>query len=219
MTCSVNFFNFFMLTAHRCRQIQYPKQLPNASVVIVFCNEAPSAMLRTVHSVVNRSPPEYLHEVILVDDFSDRRKLFLLILLDLSYLFSLYVIQFIYLHSTWSNLFIFILQDPTYFFSFYVIQLIYLHSTWSNLLRSSFYVIVLICLLPTWDPSKYLYCTWFKLYIVPWPKFFVWCANKWHPDLIVNMNSSLEMFLIVKFSGTGKGPGERVGEVVAWRYC
>lgn len=58
-----------------CKNIQYPRHLPNASVVIVFCNEAPSAMLRTVHSVVNRSPPEYLHEVILVDDFSDRPEL------------------------------------------------------------------------------------------------------------------------------------------------
>ena len=46
----------------------------NASVVIVYNNEASSAVLRTVHSVVNRSPPELLHEVVLLDDFSDRRK-------------------------------------------------------------------------------------------------------------------------------------------------
>lgn len=56
----------------QCKSLTYPKQLPNASVVIVFCNEAPSALLRTAHSVVNRSPPQYLHEVILVDDASDR---------------------------------------------------------------------------------------------------------------------------------------------------
>lgn len=59
----------------QCKDIEYPRELPTASVVIVFCNEAPSAVLRTVHSVVNRSPPEYLHEVILVDDFSDRIEL------------------------------------------------------------------------------------------------------------------------------------------------
>ena len=59
----------------RCKSIVYPKDLPTASVVIIFHNEAWSPLLRTAHSVVNRSPPEYLHEVILLDDFSDRRKL------------------------------------------------------------------------------------------------------------------------------------------------
>ena len=51
----------------------YPRQLPTASVVIIFHNEAWSPLLRTAHSVVNRSPPQYLHEVILLDDFSDKR--------------------------------------------------------------------------------------------------------------------------------------------------
>lgn len=61
-----------ILFSIRCRDIQYPKVLPKASVVIIFHNEAWSPLLRTAHSVVNRSPPEYLHEVILLDDFSDR---------------------------------------------------------------------------------------------------------------------------------------------------
>ncbi|XP_041367869.1 probable N-acetylgalactosaminyltransferase 9 [Gigantopelta aegis] len=55
-----------------CKKVSYPKDLPSASVVIIFHNEAWSPLLRTAHSVVNRSPPEYLHEVILLDDFSDR---------------------------------------------------------------------------------------------------------------------------------------------------
>lgn len=55
-----------------CKSIIYPEKLPNASVIMVFCNEAPSALLRTVHSVINRSPPKYLQEVILVDDASER---------------------------------------------------------------------------------------------------------------------------------------------------
>ena len=58
----------------RCKHIKYPKNLPNASVVIVFCNEAFSPIVRTAHSIINRTPPEYLHEVILLDDYSDRRK-------------------------------------------------------------------------------------------------------------------------------------------------
>ena len=52
--------------------MSYPEDLPTISVIIIFCNEAPSTLLRTAHSVVNRTPPRYLREVILVDDTSDR---------------------------------------------------------------------------------------------------------------------------------------------------
>ncbi|XP_052801454.1 probable N-acetylgalactosaminyltransferase 9 isoform X2 [Mya arenaria] len=55
-----------------CSALVYPKDLPKASVIVIFHNEAWTPLLRTAHSVVNRSPPEYLHEVILLDDFSDR---------------------------------------------------------------------------------------------------------------------------------------------------
>lgn len=59
----------------RCKALEYPSDLPTASVVIIFHNEAWSALMRTVHSVVNRSPPEMLHEVVLLDDFSDRGRI------------------------------------------------------------------------------------------------------------------------------------------------
>ena len=54
-----------------CKYWKYPETLPTASVILVFHNEGWSTLFRTINSVINRSPPQFLHEVVLVDDKSE----------------------------------------------------------------------------------------------------------------------------------------------------
>ncbi|XP_076465312.1 polypeptide N-acetylgalactosaminyltransferase 13-like isoform X2 [Babylonia areolata] len=53
-----------------CSVKTYPEDLPSASIIIPFHDEWPSVLLRTIYSVVNRTPRRLLWEILLVDDAS-----------------------------------------------------------------------------------------------------------------------------------------------------
>uniref|UniRef100_A0A1I7X0K0 Glyco_trans_2-like domain-containing protein n=1 Tax=Heterorhabditis bacteriophora TaxID=37862 RepID=A0A1I7X0K0_HETBA len=52
-----------------------PEDLPTVSVVIVFHNEGWTPLLRTVHSVLLRSPSQFIKEIVMVDDYSNKEHL------------------------------------------------------------------------------------------------------------------------------------------------
>lgn len=63
-------------TRHKlCRTQNYSNKLPNASIVICFYNEHYMTLLRSLHSIVDKTPAHLLHEIILINDWSDSKAL------------------------------------------------------------------------------------------------------------------------------------------------
>lgn len=56
----------------RCKKKKYLKNLPKVSIVIPFHDEHFSTLLRSVYSIINRTPADLLEEIILVDDNSSK---------------------------------------------------------------------------------------------------------------------------------------------------
>ncbi|KAI5641376.1 glycosyl transferase family 2 domain-containing protein [Phthorimaea operculella] len=54
-----------------CRAQKYPEKLPKASIIICFYNEHFETLMRSVHSILDRTDQRHLKEIILVDDYSD----------------------------------------------------------------------------------------------------------------------------------------------------
>lgn len=86
-----------------CKKLKYSENLPVASVIMVFYNESPVMILRTIYSILLQSPPHLIREIILVDDrsshgkFDARQKLFLLHICFLKHVYSflfLWVLSF-----------------------------------------------------------------------------------------------------------------------------
>uniref|UniRef100_A0A8D8R776 Polypeptide N-acetylgalactosaminyltransferase n=2 Tax=Cacopsylla melanoneura TaxID=428564 RepID=A0A8D8R776_9HEMI len=54
-----------------CKNQTYPIKLPSTSIVICFYNEHPATLFRSVQTILSRTDNNYLHEIILVNDYSE----------------------------------------------------------------------------------------------------------------------------------------------------
>ncbi|XP_048733058.2 polypeptide N-acetylgalactosaminyltransferase 1-like [Ostrea edulis] len=53
-----------------CKSKTYEHDLPTASIIIPYFDEWPSVLIRSIYSIINRTPRHLLQEIILIDDAS-----------------------------------------------------------------------------------------------------------------------------------------------------
>ncbi|KAI6065320.1 Polypeptide N-acetylgalactosaminyltransferase 5 [Aix galericulata] len=58
-----------------CSEQRVHDDLPTTTIIMCFVDEVWSTLLRSVHSILSRSPPHLVEEIILVDDFSTKEYL------------------------------------------------------------------------------------------------------------------------------------------------
>lgn len=59
-------------TRHKiCQKQVYDEELPTSSIVMCYYNEHKMTLLRSIKTILDRTPTNYLKEIILVDDYSD----------------------------------------------------------------------------------------------------------------------------------------------------
>ncbi|XP_017838811.2 LOW QUALITY PROTEIN: N-acetylgalactosaminyltransferase 4-like [Drosophila busckii] len=61
--------------SEKCKQRKYLAKLPSVSVILIFYEEHFHTLLRSIHSIINRTPKELLHQIVLVDDYSSKESL------------------------------------------------------------------------------------------------------------------------------------------------
>ena len=104
----------FPLVFFSCYDKQYSDSLPTVGIVIPFHNEWPSVLLRTIQSIIDRTPKHLLKEIVLVDDDSNLRKIF--------YTFShLLLLLLILLLLLLLVLFSFFLNNMYYYYYYYYV--------------------------------------------------------------------------------------------------
>jgi len=82
-------------TRHQhCLDKTFPDNLPTASVIICFYNEDFFTLLRSVFSVIRRSPPNLIKEIILVNDNSDDKDIIAKIEIELETNLELSIVRF-----------------------------------------------------------------------------------------------------------------------------
>ena len=59
-------------TRHKeCKKLSYSTDLPTASIIICYYHEDLVVLLRTIHSIVERTPLNILNEILVINDHSD----------------------------------------------------------------------------------------------------------------------------------------------------